>query len=261
DALAREARALGFPVLVKASAGGGGKGMRVVQGERGLGDALAAARREALGAFGDDTLLVGRYIERPRHIAIQVFGDAHGTGVRLGERECSGQRRYQKVIEEAPSPGVDAALRARLGAAAVSAATAIGYVGAGTVEVVLAPHGEFYFLEMNTRLQVEHPITEKIPRLDLVPLQIQVAQGRPLPFRQEEVRLDGHAIEARLYAEDPARDFLPATGRLLMWQPAPLPGVRYDAGVAAGSEVGVHYDPMLAKIVARAASRDEALRR
>jgi propionyl-CoA carboxylase alpha chain len=261
DALAREARALGFPVLVKASAGGGGKGMRVVQAERDLGEALAAARREAIGAFGDDTLLVERYIERPRHIEIQVFGDEHGAVVHLFERECSIQRRYQKVIEEAPSPGVDAALRARLGAAAVSAATAIGYVGAGTVEFVLAPHGEFYFLEMNTRLQVEHPVTEEVTGLDLVRLQIEVAEGRPLPFRQEDVRLDGHAIEARLYAEDPARDFLPATGRLVVWEPAPLTGVRYDTGVAAGSEVGVHYDPMLAKVVAHGASRDEALRR
>ena len=261
EALAGEARGLDFPLLVKASAGGGGKGMRVVAGEEGLAGALAAARREALGAFGDDTLLVERYIERPRHIEIQVFGDTQGTIVHLCERECSIQRRYQKVIEEAPSPGVDAALRARLGAAAVAAAAAIGYVGAGTVEFVLAPDGDFYFLEMNTRLQVEHPVTEEITGLDLVRLQIDVAEGLPIPFRQDDVRIHGHAIEARLYAEDPARGFLPATGRVLLWEPAPLPGVRYDAGVAAGTEVGIHYDPMLAKVIAHGPSRAEAARR
>jgi acetyl/propionyl-CoA carboxylase alpha subunit len=235
--------------------------MRVVEDERGLAGALVAARREALGAFGDDTLLVERYIERPRHIEIQVFGDTQGTVLHLCERECSIQRRYQKVIEEAPSPGVDGALRARLGAAAVSAARAIGYVGAGTVEFVLAPNGAFYFLEMNTRLQVEHPVTEEITGLDLVRLQIEIAEGRPIPFRQEDVRIDGHAVEARLYAEDPARGFLPVTGRLLLWEPAPLPGVRYDAGVAAGTEVSIHYDPMLAKVIAHGPSRDEAVRR
>jgi len=255
------ARTLGFPLLVKASAGGGGKGMRVVESEQALAGALAAARREALAAFSDDTLLVERCIERPRHIEIQVFGDTHGTVVHLGERECSIQRRYQKVIEEAPSPGVDATLRERLGAAAVSAASAIGYVGAGTVEFVLAPNGEFYFLEMNTRLQVEHPVTEEVTGLDLVRLQIEIAEGRPIPFRQEEVRSVGHAIEARLYAEDPARGFLPVTGRLLLWEPAPLPGVRYDAGVVAGTEVSIHYDRMLAKIIAFGSSRDGAVRR
>src|SRR5262245_57370 len=261
EALAREARTLDFPVLVKASAGGGGKGMRVVREGAQLGEALAAARREALGAFGDDTLLVERYIERPRHIEIQVFGDTQGTIVHLCERECSIQRRYQKVIEEAPSPAVDAAQRSRLTAAAVPAAGAIGYVGAGTVEFVVGPRGEFYFLEMNTRLQVVHPVTEEVTGIDLVRLQIEVAEGRPIRFRQEEVRLAGHAIEARLYAEDAARDFLPAAGRLLLWETPPLPGVRYDSGVVAGTEVGVHYDPMLAKVVAHGASRDEATRR
>jgi acetyl-CoA carboxylase biotin carboxylase subunit len=261
DAIARAARALDFPLLVKASAGGGGKGMRVVRAADDLAAALAAGHREALAAFGDDTLLVERYVERPRHVEIQIFADAHGRVVHLFERECSIQRRYQKVIEEAPSPGVDAALRARMGAAAVTAASAVGYVGAGTVEFVLAPDGQFYFLEVNTRLQVEHPVTELVTGLDLVRLQVEVAERRPLPFTQDDLRLDGHAIEARLYAEDPARDFLPATGTLLLWQPPALPGVRWDAGVEAGSEVGVHYDPMLAKVIAHGATRAEAVDR
>ncbi|HKA30443.1 MAG TPA: biotin carboxylase N-terminal domain-containing protein, partial [Candidatus Binatia bacterium] len=238
-ALAREVRALSFPLLIKASAGGGGKGMRVVHDAADLPRALAAARREALAAFGDDTLLVERYVEQPRHVEIQVFGDTYGTVVHLFERECSIQRRYQKVIEEAPSPAVDDALRARMGAAAVTAASAVGYVGAGTVEFVLAPGGEFYFLEVNTRLQVEHPVTEVVTGLDLVRLQIEVAEGRPLAIARDDLRLDGHAIEARLYAEDPARGFLPAAGRVLLWDPPALPGVRWDAGVEAGSEVGV----------------------
>jgi propionyl-CoA carboxylase alpha chain len=261
EALAGEARALGFPLLIKASAGGGGKGMRVVQGEADVAKALAAAHREALAAFGDDTLLVERYIERPRHVEIQVFGDTHGTIVHLFERECSIQRRYQKVLEEAPSPGVDAALRARMGAAAVTAARTVGYIGAGTVEFVLAPDGEFYFLEVNTRLQVEHPVTELVTGLDLVRLQIDVAEGRPLGIAQHELRLDGHAIEARLYAEDPARGFLPSTGTVRLWEPPVLPGVRWDDGVEAGSEIGIHYDPMLAKVIARGATRDEAIDR
>jgi acetyl/propionyl-CoA carboxylase alpha subunit len=260
-ALAREARAIGLPLLVKASAGGGGKGMRVVRELDALPAALAAARREALGAFGDDTLLVERYLDRPRHVEIQIFGDRHGAVVHLGERECSIQRRYQKVIEEAPSPAVDDALRARMGAAAVTAARAIGYVGAGTVEFVLAPDGTFYFLEVNTRLQVEHPVTEMVTGLDLVRLQIEVAEGRPLPFTQDEVRLTGHAVEARLYAEDPARDFLPATGTVLLWEPPALPGVRWDAGVAAGTAIGVYYDPMLAKVIAHGATRADAIAR
>jgi len=259
EALAREAGGIGFPVLVKASAGGGGKGMRVVRDAASLPSALAAARREALNAFGDDTLLVERYVNQPRHVEIQVFGDAHGRVVHLFERECSIQRRYQKVIEEAPSPGVQPDLRARMGAAAVAAAQAIGYVGAGTVEFVLAPDGQFYFLEVNTRLQVEHPVTELVTGLDLVRLQLDVAAGHPLPFAQGDVRLDGHAIEARLYAEDPARDFLPATGRVLLWEPPALPDVRWDTGVAAGTDVGVHYDPLLAKVIAHAPTRDEAI--
>jgi propionyl-CoA carboxylase alpha chain len=261
DALAREARALELPLLVKASAGGGGKGMRVVRAMDDLPAALAAAHREALAAFGDDTLLVERYVERPRHVEIQVFADTHGRIVHLFERECSIQRRHQKVIEEAPSPGVDVALRARMGAAAVAAASAVGYVGAGTVEFVLARDGQFYFLEVNTRLQVEHPVTELVTGLDLVRLQIEVAEGGPLPVTQEHVRLDGHAVEARLYAEDAARDFLPATGTVLLWEPPALPGVRWDAGVESGSEVGVYYDPMLAKVIAHAATRAEAVDR
>ena len=261
EALAREARALDFPLLIKASAGGGGKGMRVVHDEGNLAKALAASRREALAAFGDDTLLVERYVEHPRHVEIQIFGDTLGTVVHLFERECSIQRRYQKVIEEAPSPALDEALRARMGAAAVAAARAVGYVGAGTVEFVLAPGGEFYFLEVNTRLQVEHPVTELVTGLDLVRLQIEVAEGRPIAIAQDELRLDGHAIEARLYAEDPARGFLPATGRVLLWDPPALPGVRWDTGVESGSDVGVHYDPMLAKVIAHGRTREDAIDR
>jgi propionyl-CoA carboxylase alpha chain len=260
-ALARDALAIGFPLLVKASAGGGGKGMRVVHDGGALGAALAAARREAHGAFGDDTLLVERYVERPRHVELQIFADAQGRVVHLFERECSIQRRYQKVIEEAPSPAVDAPLRRRMGDAAVAAAKAIGYIGAGTVEFVLAPDGEFYFLEVNTRLQVEHPVTEMVTGLDLVQLQIEVAEGRPLPLAQDGVRLAGHAIEARLYAEDPANRFLPSTGTVLLWEVPDVPGVRWDAGVARRSEIGVHYDPMLGKVIAHGPSRDDAIAR
>jgi propionyl-CoA carboxylase alpha chain len=255
------ARAIGFPVLIKASAGGGGKGMRIVGDEATFTEALAAARREAESAFGDGTLLLERYFEAPRHIEIQIFGDTHGNVVHLGERECSIQRRYQKVIEEAPSPAVDATLRARMGDAAVAAARAIGYVGAGTVEFIVDATGAFYFLEVNTRLQVEHPVTEAVTGLDLVRWQILVAQGEPLPLRQDDVTLGGHAIEARLYAEDPANDFLPATGSVLVWEPAPIAGVRYDAGVESGTAVGVHYDPLLAKVIAHAPTRAEAIAR
>jgi acyl-CoA carboxylase subunit alpha len=261
DALVRATAAIAFPLLVKASAGGGGKGMRVAQDAGELPAALAAARREARGAFGDDTLLVERYVERPRHVELQIFADTQGNVVHLFERECSIQRRYQKVIEEAPSPAVNAALRARMGAAAVTAAKAIGYVGAGTVEFVLGPDGTFYFLEVNTRLQVEHPVTEMVTGLDLVRLQIEVAEGRPLPFAQDAIRLDGHAIEARLYAEDPARNFLPSTGTILLWQEPELADVRWDSGVVGGSEIGIHYDPMLAKVIAHGATREDAIDR
>ncbi len=255
------ARAIGYPILIKASAGGGGKGMRIVRDEAAFTEAIATARREAESAFGDGTLLIERYFDGPRHIEIQIFGDAHGHVIHLGERECSIQRRYQKIIEEAPSPAVDPALRTRMGDAAVAAARAIGYVGAGTVEFIVDQAGAFYFLEVNTRLQVEHPVTEAVTGLDLVRWQILLAEGEPLPLAQSEVTLTGHAIEARLYAEDPGNDFLPATGMVTLWEPAAVPGVRYDAGVVAGSEVGVHYDPLLAKIIAHAPTRREATQR
>ncbi len=255
--IAKEARRLEFPLLVKASAGGGGRGIRIVHEQAGLPEALAGARREAASAFGDDTLLVERYIEAPRHIEVQILGDAHGGVIHCFERECSIQRRYQKVIEEAPSPAVDAALRERLGAAAITAGEALGYVGAGTVEFLLEASGEFYFLEVNTRLQVEHPVTEAVTGLDLVRLQIELAQGAPLPLAQEQLTLTGHAIEARLCAEDPV-ELLPTTGTIALWEPQPLPGLRYDSGVATGSKVGIHYDSLLAKIIAHGSSREEA---
>ena len=257
-ALLEAARKIGLPVLIKASAGGGGKGMRLVRDAAALPESLAAARREAGRAFGDETLLLERYFDAPRHVEIQIFGDAHDHIVHMFERECSIQRRFQKIIEESPSPAVDADLRARMGAAAVNAGKAIGYTGAGTVEFLLDRDGRFYFLEVNTRLQAEHPVTEAVTGLDLVELQVRVAEGDPLPFGQDDLRLDGHAIEARLYAEDPAADFLPATGRVALWAPAALPGVRYDSGIEAGAEVSVHYDPLLAKIVAHGPSRAEA---
>jgi acetyl/propionyl-CoA carboxylase alpha subunit len=260
-ALAREAKRIGLPVLIKASAGGGGKGMRLVREAGALPEALAAARREAARAFGDDTLLIERYFDAPRHVELQIFGDTRGRVVHLFERECSIQRRFQKIIEEAPSVAVDDALRARLGAAAVAAGRAIGYTGAGPVEFLLDRDGQFYFLEVNTRLQVEHPVTEAITGLDLVEWQIRVARGEALPFEQGDVARAGHALEARLYAEDPQADFLPASGRIALWEPTPLPGVRYDSGVEAGTEVTVHYDPLLAKIVAHGATRDEARQR
>jgi acetyl/propionyl-CoA carboxylase alpha subunit len=238
--------------------------MRIVRDPAALPEALAAARREAAGAFGDDTLLVERYFDAPRHIEIQIFGDAHGNTVHCFERECSIQRRYQKIIEEAPSVAVDDALRHRMGQAAVSAGKAIGYVGAGTVEFILDASGAFYFMEVNARLQVEHPVTEAVTGLDLVRLQILVAQGSPLPIAQEELLeagIDGHAIEARLYAEDPDGDFLPATGTIALWEPALLPDVRYDSGIEPDTEVGVHYDPLLAKVIAHGATRREATRK
>ena len=261
DALAGEARKIGFPVLIKASAGGGGKGMRIAGDEGELSQALATARREASSAFGDDTLLLERYFEAPRHIEVQIFGDAKGRVIHLGERECSVQRRYQKIIEEAPSVAVNEELRGRLGAAAVAAGEAIGYQGAGTVEFIMDQSGDFYFLEVNTRLQVEHPVTEEITGLDLVRLQVEIAEGAPLPRAAEETSIQGHAIEARLYAEDPASDFLPQTGRVALWETPQLPGLRYDSGLEAGTEVGPHYDPMLAKIIAHGATRDDAIRR
>jgi acetyl-CoA/propionyl-CoA carboxylase biotin carboxyl carrier protein len=266
-ALRKAAPDVGYPLLVKASAGGGGKGMRIVRAEEELDDALAAARREALGAFGDDDLLLERYLERPRHIEIQVLGDTHGNVVHLGERECSLQRRHQKVIEEAPSPVLDLAIRARMGHAAVEAARACGYTGAGTVEFIV-PHTrpgeaitEFFFLEMNTRLQVEHPVTEMVTGLDLVEQQLRVAAGEPLGFTQDDVTLTGHAVEARVYAEDPSRGFLPTGGTVLVYAEPSGEGVRVDSGVAQGSEVGSSYDPMLAKVIAHGPERATALAR
>ena len=248
------ALALGFPVLVKASAGGGGKGMRVVSDPDQLGDAIAGAKREAASAFGDDTVFLERYLESPRHIEVQVFGDSHGNVVSLFERECSIQRRHQKIIEESPSPAVDAPLRDRLSQAATTAARAVEYVGAGTVEF-LVQDGRFHFLEMNTRLQVEHPVTEMVTGLDLVRMQIEVASGATVA---EPVSLSGHAIEARLYAEDPANEFLPVTGRIHLFEFDPQPGVRVDSGVESGSEISVHYDPMIAKVIAHASTREAA---
>jgi propionyl-CoA carboxylase alpha chain len=260
--LRQEILRIGFPVLIKASAGGGGKGMRVVRDENEIEEALAAARREAEKAFSDGTLLLEKFIEQARHVEIQIFGDQYGNIVHLFERDCSLQRRHQKVIEESPSPAVTAELRDRIGAAAVKIGEAIGYVNAGTVEFVLAPNGEFYFIEVNTRLQVEHPVTEMITGLDLVRLQIEVAEGKPLPFTQAEIRANGHAIEARLYAEDPANHFLPATGTLHGWRlPSGIEGLRVDTGVEAGSEIGIYYDPLLAKLIAHGRDRDEALRK
>jgi len=258
DARARE---VGYPILIKASAGGGGKGMRIVHEPAKLASALEAARREAKSAFGDDTLLIERYIESPRHIEIQILGDTHGNLVHCFERECSIQRRYQKIIEEAPSPAVDDALRARMGAAAVAIGRAIGYHNAGTVEFVVDPQGAFYFLEVNTRLQVEHPVTEEVTGLDLVRLQIQIAQGAALSLRQDDLHTHGHAIECRIYAEDPYTDFLPSTGTLVCWEESRNAGVRYESGVQTGSAVTIYYDPMLAKVIAHAPTRSEAIRR
>ena len=234
--------------------------MRVVRDAAELSDALASCGREAEAAFGDGTLYAERYLERPRHVEVQVFGDRHGRVVAVGERECSLQRRHQKVIEESPSPAVSPELRRRLSEAAVAAARAVAYESAGTVEFLLAPDGTFFFLEMNTRLQVEHPVTEEAFGLDLVALQLRVAAGEPLPDQIPRTP-HAHAFEARVYAEDAENGFLPQTGRLLVWEEPSGPGVRVDSGVRAGDEVSVHYDPMLAKVIARGATREEARRR
>jgi len=254
-------RALGLPLLVKASAGGGGRGMRIVRSRAELDDALASARREAASAFGDDTVFLEPYVEAPRHVEVQIFADAHGNVVHLFERECSIQRRYQKIVEEAPSPALDEELRARMGAAAVRLAREIDYRGAGTVEFLLAPDGRFAFLEVNTRLQVEHPVTECLTGLDLVRLQILVAEGHPLPAEALAPTRRGHAIEVRLYAEVPGEEgFRPATGTVRRLRFEEQPGLRVEAGVAEGSVVSVHYDPMLAKVIAHAPTRPEAAR-
>ncbi|GAS97027.1 acetyl-/propionyl-coenzyme A carboxylase subunit alpha [Mycolicibacterium canariasense] len=260
DDLIAGAPEVGFPVLVKPSAGGGGKGMRVVHSADELPAALVSARREAASAFGDDTLFLERFVLRPRHIEVQVLADGHGNVIHLGERECSLQRRHQKVIEEAPSPLLDAATRARIGEAACNTARSVDYTGAGTVEFIVSADkpDEFFFMEMNTRLQVEHPVTELVTGVDLVELQVRVAAGEPLPIRQEDVTLDGHAIEARVYAEDPANGFLPTGGTVLdVVEPE---RVRVDSGIYPGTVVGSDYDPMLAKIIAYADNRSGALR-
>jgi 3-methylcrotonyl-CoA carboxylase alpha subunit len=259
--LLAEARRIGWPVMIKPSRGGGGKGIRVVDTEADFTAALASSRREARAAFGDETVVLERYLARPRHVEVQVLADDHGTVLHLLERECSIQRRHQKVIEETPSPALTPERRAALCAAGVAAARAAGYRNAGTVEFLLDAEGRFYFLEMNTRLQVEHPVTEAVTGLDLVRLQIEVAAGRPLPLRQDDVVGRGHALECRLYAEDPARDDLPSPGRILHLTPPEGPGVRFDAGVATGSEVTVHYDPLLAKVVTWGRGREESIER
>ncbi|GAA3050547.1 acetyl-CoA carboxylase biotin carboxylase subunit [Pseudonocardia yunnanensis] len=265
DDLTAAVEQIGYPVLLKPSAGGGGKGMREVHHPEQLADAITSARREARGSFGDDTLLVERLVSTPRHIEIQVMADTHGNVIHLGERECSLQRRHQKIVEEAPSALLDETQRAAMGAAAVEAARAVGYTGAGTVEFIVegdrAGELAFYFMEMNTRLQVEHPVTEMVTGLDLVELQLRVAAGEPLPIGQEDVRLTGHAVEARVYAEDPASGFLPTGGRILALHEPEGPGVRVDSGVAQGFVVGSDYDPMLAKVIAHGSDRAEALRR
>jgi len=250
---------IGFPIMVKAAAGGGGRGMRRVEDADGLPAALRSAESEAAKAFGDGRLILERAVVEPRHVEIQVFADSHGRVVHLGERDCSVQRRHQKIVEEAPSPAVDPVLRERMGNAATAVAREIGYVGAGTVEFLLDPEGHFYFMEMNTRLQVEHPVTELVTGLDLVELQLRVARGEPLPITQDDVRISGHAIEVRLCAEEPADEFLPRSGPVLDWRPEPL--VRCDHALAAGMTVSPHYDSMLAKLIAHGSTRAEALDR
>ena len=260
--LAAEAAEIGFPVMIKASAGGGGKGMRIVNGPEGFEDALDGARREAMGAFGDDVVLLEKFLERPRHIEFQIFGDQHGNLVHLNERECSIQRRYQKIIEEAPSPFVDAGLREEMGKAALAAAQAVGYVNAGTVEFIVGADRQFYFMEMNTRLQVEHPVTEMITGLDLVEWQLRVAAGEPLPLAQEDIGQRGHAIEVRVYAEDPNREFVPSTGEVRLFaHPETDEHMRVDSGIRSGQQVTIHYDPMLAKLTVWDLSRETAVAR
>ncbi len=262
ELLRKAANEMGYPVLLKATAGGGGKGMRQVWSAAEFDEALAAAKREAKNSFGDDRMLVEKYLTRPRHVEIQLFCDKHGNAVYLAERDCSVQRRHQKVIEEAPAPGMSEALRRKMGEAAIKAAQAIDYEGAGTVEFLLDEDGSFYFMEMNTRLQVEHPVTEMITGQDLVEWQLRVAAGEKLPLSQEQIAISGHAFEARIYAEDPANDFLPVTGTLSFLQPpAESEHVRVDTGVLQGDEVSVFYDPMIAKLIVWDEDRDKALRR
>ncbi len=267
-AAAEAARRIGFPVLIKAVAGGGGKGMRKVASADELASAFAMARSEARNSFGDDAVYIEKFLERPHHVEIQVFGGPDGKAIHLGERDCSTQRRHQKLIEEAPSPIVTPALRDRMGRVAVAAADAVGYVGAGTCEFLVDPGDRdadgiprFYFLEMNTRLQVEHPVTEMVTGLDLVRLQLRVARGEPLGLVQQDIALSGHAVECRIYAEDPARGFAPSPGRLMSFRPPEGPGVRVDSGVEAGDEISIHYDPMIAKLLTHGRDRTEAIER
>ena len=260
--LKSEADKMGYPVLLKAAAGGGGKGMRAVHSAEEFEQALSAAKREALSSFNDDVMLVEKYLLKPRHVEIQVFCDSHQNAVYLFERDCSVQRRHQKVIEEAPAPGMTLELRQKMGAAAIKAARAINYQGAGTVEFLLDSRGDFFFMEMNTRLQVEHPVTEMISGQDLVAWQLTVAAGEPLPCSQEQLKINGHAFEARIYAEDPDNDFLPATGRLSLLKPPPESSyVRVDTGVVEGDEVSIYYDPMIAKLIVWGTNRAQALAR
>ena len=262
DVLTDQARRTGFPLMIKAASGGGGKGMRIVRAEKDFADALASAQREAASAFGDTRVILERYVEHPRHIEFQVFGDTHGNVIHLNERECSAQRRYQKVLEETPSPFLDEARRAAMGAAAVAAAKAVNYVGAGTVEFIVGQDGEFFFMEMNTRLQVEHPVTEETLGLDLVEWQLRIAHGQALPLAQEQVHARGHAIEVRLYAEDPDQNFLPGSGKLLKLRlPSPSRHVRLDGGVIEGDTVTIFYDPMIAKLIVWDENRPQALQR
>jgi len=261
EELIAAAKDIGVPLMLKASAGGGGRGMRLVEDQNQMADSIKRARSEAKQAFGDDEMIIEKAVIEPRHVEIQVFADRHGNAVYLGERDCSVQRRHQKVVEEAPSPFVTPELRQAMGEAAVKAALACGYEGAGTVEFLVDKDRNFYFLEMNTRLQVEHPVTELITGQDLVAWQLMVAEGQPLPLTQDQIQLNGHAIEVRLYAEDPATDFTPQTGTLHEFSPATGEGLRFDTGVRSGDVVSPHYDPMLAKVIAWGQNRDEARRR
>jgi acetyl-CoA carboxylase, biotin carboxylase subunit len=255
------AKKFGYPVLLKAAAGGGGKGMRVVTSPKDLASSLEAARREAKSAFGDDAVYLEKFVERPRHVEIQILADSHGTVLSLGERECSVQRRHQKMIEEAPSVAVTPELRKKMGETAVRAARAAGYVNAGTCEFLLAENGEFYFLEMNTRLQVEHPVTELVTGIDLVQWQLRIASGEKLPFRQEDIVPRGWAMECRITSEDASNNFLPSTGRIEHLHLPSGPGVRWDGGIESGSEVGLYYDPMLGKLIVWGADREQAVTR
>jgi len=261
DALLREGERVGFPLLVKASAGGGGKGMKIVRATSELRASIESAQREAMKAFGDDRLLLERYIEEPRHVEFQIFGDAHGNIVHLFERDCSLQRRHQKVVEETPAPRYSDELRQRMAKAAIDAAAGVDYRNAGTVEFIVTPDNEFYFLEMNTRLQVEHPVTELVTGVDLVRAQLAVASGKPLPWKQSDLHQRGHAIEVRVYAEDPDDRFLPQSGSIAYYSEPSGPGVRVDAGVTRGSEIGLRFDPMLSKLICFAETRDAGIDR